>query len=101
MKQEKAAVSILNGTFTPGIAGRTSEYLQGLGVNVITTNDAGDKPYSLTMIYDHTGNPYTVNYIVELMQISKFRVLSRFAPDSEVDVTIIIGNDWVNTNTMP
>ena len=101
MKQEKAAVSVLNGTFTPGIAGRTSEYLQGLGVNVITTNDAGDKPYSLTMIYDHTGNPYTVNYIVELMQISKFRVLSRFAPDSEVDVTIIVGNDWANTNSMP
>jgi len=101
MIEEKAAVSVLNGTFTPGLAGRTSEYLQGLGVNVITTDDAGDKPYPLTMIYDHTGNPYTIQYLVELMQISKFRVLSRYKPDSQVDVTIIVGNDWATTNPMP
>ena len=79
MKQENATVSVLNGTFTPGLAGRTSEYLQSLGVNVIKTNDASDKPYPWTMVYDHTGNPYTVSYLVELMQISKFRVLSRFS----------------------
>jgi len=101
MAEEKAAISVLNGTFTPGLAGRTSEYLQSLGANVITTNDASDKPYSYTMIYDHTGNPYTIQYLVELMSISKFRVLSRFAPDSEVDVTVILGNEWANTNPMP
>lgn len=101
MTEENAFVAILNGTFTPGLAGLTSEYLQGLGVNVISTNDASDKPYPYTLVYDHTGNPYTVQYLVELMQISKFRILSRFTPDSQVDVTIIIGNDWANTNTMP
>ena len=101
MLQENAAINILNGTFTPGLAGRTMEYLQGLGANVIGTNDASDKPYPYTMIYDHTGNPYTIQYLVELMQISKFRILSRFNPESQADVTIIVGNDWENVNPMP
>jgi LCP family protein required for cell wall assembly len=101
MAEENAAISILNGTFTPGLAGRTSEYLQSLGASVITVNDASEKPYAYTIIHDHTGNPYTVQFLVDLMNISKFRVLSRFAPDSQVDVTVIIGNDWDGNNPMP
>jgi len=101
MTQEEAAISILNGTFTPGLGGRTSEYLQSLGAEIITIGDASEKPYSYTSIYDHTGNPYTVEFLVELMNISKFRVFNRFSPDSEVDVTVILGDDWFNNNPMP
>jgi LCP family protein required for cell wall assembly len=101
MAEESAALSILNGTFTPGLAGRTSDYLQSLDANVITIGDASEKPYPYTTVYDHTGNPYTIQFLVELMNISKFRVLSRFAPDSEVDVTVILGEDWIGNNPMP
>jgi LCP family protein required for cell wall assembly len=101
MTQEAAVIKILNGTFTPGLAGRTSEYLQSLGANVIATSDASDKPYPYTLIYDYTGNPYTVQYLVELMQISRFKIMSRFSSDSEVDVTLILGNDWAANNSMP
>jgi LCP family protein required for cell wall assembly len=101
MVEENASIKLLNGTFTPGLAGRTMEYLQGLGANVIATNDAGDKPYPFTLIYDHTGNPYTIQYLVELMQVSKFRIMFNFKPDVEEDVTIILGNDWDAVNPMP
>ena len=101
MVAENATISILNGTFTSGLAGRTSDYFQSLGATVITTNDASEKPYPYTSIYDHTGNPYTVQYLVDLMGISKYRVLNRFSPDSQVDVTVIVGNDWEATNPMP
>jgi LCP family protein required for cell wall assembly len=101
MAEEAAQIIILNGTFTTGLASQTSEYLQGLGANVIGTNDASDKPYPYTTIYDHTGNPYTLEYLVELMNISKYRVLSRYSPDSQSDVTVIVGNDWAANNPMP
>ncbi len=101
MIAENATIRILNGTFTPGSASQTAEYLQSLGANVIGTGDAAEKPYPHTYIYDHTGNPYTVAYMVELMGISPYRVTSRFRPDSEVDVTITIGNEWINNNPMP
>jgi LCP family protein required for cell wall assembly len=101
MAEENAAISILNGTFTPGLAGRTSDYLESLGAYVITVNDASDKPHPFSTIYDHTGNPYTVQFLVDQMNLSKFRVLNRFSPESEVDVTVIIGNDWDSNNPMP
>ncbi len=101
MAEEAAQIIILNGTFTVGLASQTSEYLQSLGADVIGTNDASDKPYQYTTIFDHTGNPYTLKYLVELMNISKYRVLSRYAPDSQSDVTVIVGNDWVANNPMP
>jgi polyisoprenyl-teichoic acid--peptidoglycan teichoic acid transferase len=101
MSEEAAQIIILNGTFTTGLASQTSEYLQSLGANVIGTNDASEKPYPYTTIYDHTGNPYTLEYLVELMNISKYRVLSRYSPDSQSDVTVIVGNDWAANNPMP
>jgi len=101
MLAENANLRILNGTFVQGAASQTSEYLQGLGATVVNVNDASEKPYAYTFIYDHTGNPYTVKYLVDLMEISKFRVHSRFSTEEEYDVTIIIGEDWVYDNPMP
>jgi hypothetical protein len=101
MVEENARVSILNGTFTQGMAGVTQEYFESLGANIQDVGDAAEKPYTYTYIYDHTGNPYTVQYFVELMGISKFRVFTNFDLEKGVDVTIILGNDWANNNPMP
>jgi len=101
MAEEGAKLSLLNGTLTPGIASRTQEYLQSLGANVIVVGDAENKPQTYTAIYDYTGNPYTVQYFVELMNISEYRIFFKYNPDSEVDVAIILGDDWVGNNPMP
>jgi LCP family protein required for cell wall assembly len=98
---ENASIKILNGTFTPGLAGRTSEYFQSLELNVQQIADAENKPQPYTSIYDYTGNPYALKYFIELMGISEFRVFQRFSPESEVDVAIIIGDDWLWNNPMP
>jgi LCP family protein required for cell wall assembly len=101
MIQENSVLSILNGTTTPGLATQTGEYLQNLGANIQDIGDAAEKPYPYTVIYDYTGNPYTVKYFVELMNISNFRIFSRFDLEKGVDVTIIVGNDWISNNPMP
>jgi len=101
MQEENAKISVLNGTFTPGVAGRTGDYFKGLGANVVYVADAESKPYPYSAIYDYTGNPYTVQYFVELMGISRYRIFQRYAPESEIDVSIVIGNDWVGNNPMP
>ena len=99
--EEAPQLSLLNGTLTAGMAGLTSEYFQDQGFNVIFIGDADNKPHIYTSIYDYTGNPYAVKYFVELMNISQYRVFYRYAPESEVDVTIILGDDWVGNNPMP
>jgi LCP family protein required for cell wall assembly len=101
MADEGAKLALLNGTLTPGLAGRTEEYLTGLGANVTVVGDAENKGQPYTAIYDYTGNPYTLQYFVELMNISEYRIFFKYNPESEVDVTIILGDDWVGNNPMP
>jgi len=101
MIAEGAKITVLNGTMTPGLAGRTSDYLQSLGANVIAIGDAELKPYAYTNIYDHSGNPYTLRYYSEIMNLSEFRIHTNYAPEREDDVTIIVGDDWIYNNPMP
>ncbi len=101
MAEEGSNLSILNGTLVPGLAGRTEEYLTSLGANVFVVGDAENKPQLYTAIYDYTGNPYTVQYFVELMNISEYRIFFKYNPESEVDVAIILGDDWFGNNPMP
>ena len=99
MQAENAAVMVLNGASTPGLATLTQDYLKAEAVNVIGTGDAEAQSY--TSIIDYTGNPYTLSYLVELMGISPNKIYHRFDPTSDVDVVIILGYDWANNNPLP
>ena len=101
MAEEGANIALLNGTLFPGLASQTQEYLQPLGANITVVGDAESKPQTYTSIYDYTGNPYTVQYFVDLMNISEYRIFFQYNPESEVDVTIILGDDWAGNNPMP
>lgn len=100
MKAENASVSVLNATYTAGLAAQTSDYLKGLGVNVTNTGNAQELS-EYTTIIDYSGKPYTVQYLVNLMKIQQNRIFSRYEPNSEVDIVILLGADWASTNTMP
>lgn len=92
MVAEAALVAIYNGSGTPGLAGDTQTYLQSLGLT-ITEAGNGD-PTTYTTIIDYSGKPYTVQYLVTLMNIQKTRIFNRFDPNSTVDIEIILGSDW-------
>lgn len=100
MQAENARLSILNGAGKPGLATRTKDYLNNEGATVVETGDAAETTL-YTIIVDHTGNPYTVKYLVELMGISPNKYYLRFDPESQVDVVITLGYDWANGNSMP
>jgi LCP family protein required for cell wall assembly len=96
---ENARVSLLNASSQPGLEGRTAEYLKGLGVNVVETGQASQAS-SLTIIQDNFGKPFTVKYMADLMGIQSQQVRAQNSPDSQVDVQIILGNDWANNDQM-
>jgi LCP family protein required for cell wall assembly len=99
MQVENARIVILNGTYTENLAGKTQDYIQSNGANVISTGNAEELP-TYTKIYDYTGNPYTLSYLVELMEINPYNIYYSYDPNSEVDVLIILGADWANNNPM-
>ena len=100
MVAESARLAIYNGTNRPNLADHTAEFLKNAGVNVNQVNNAPDS-YVSTVIIDHTGNPYLVKYLVDLMKISPKNIHSGFNPTSPSDVELFLGNDWTIENTAP
>jgi len=100
MQAEAARVVVKNGSGADKMAARTREYLAAQGVNVVDATNA-DSIYAATTIIDYTGKPYTVSFLVQLLGIQGANIYSSFDPNSQVDVTVIVGPDWANNNPMP
>ncbi len=93
MKMEAAQVAIYNGSESSGLAEATQAYLVAQGMIVGTIGSADLVPS--TIVYDYTGNPYTLEYLVGLMGIQPSRIFSRYDPNSPVDIEVILGPEWV------
>jgi len=90
IRAENARVAVLNGSYTAGLAARTSEYLRSLGINVTQTGNA-DQASVYTIITFYTGKPYTVKFLVDLFKISEFRIHHFFDPLAQADIVLILG----------
>ena len=97
---ENARVSLLNGTFTIGLAASTDEYLRDNNINVTEVSNA-DQVYANTTIIDYAGKPYTLAFLAELLGVPQSKIYQRFDPSSEVDIVILLGEDWAENNPMP
>ncbi|MBT3389880.1 MAG: LCP family protein [Chloroflexi bacterium] len=98
---EGATVKVLNGTTVAGLATRTADYLQSLGVNVVATGDASAVDYSSSHVYDYKGKPHALVYFSELLGLSTYTIHGRYDQESDTDITVILGFDWANNNPMP
>ena len=99
MQAEGASIVVANGSYTEGLAQDTQVYLQSQGANVVATQNSEYNTY--TKIIDYTGNPYTVKYLVDLMKITPYSISLQYDPNSQVDVLVILGDDWAGSNPMP
>jgi LCP family protein required for cell wall assembly len=100
VQEEGARVAIYNGSYIPGLAANTSDYLRNQGLNVTVTDNA-QKVTPYTEIVFYTGKPYTVQYLVDLMNIDPIRIFHVYDPASPVDIAVTLGDDWANNNQMP
>jgi len=100
MQAELANISVLNATMSPGLAAQTTDYLSTQGLNVVYTGNATELTAN-TVIIDYTGKPYTIQYLINLFDIQESSIYSRYDPNSQVDIAILLGDDWANNNSMP
>ena len=97
MLAEGAKVAVFNGTSTPGLAASTVNSLEIEGVIIIKAGNA-ESLHPATTITDHTGNPHTLRFLVDQLGISADQIIHVYEPYSEVDVVIVVGNDWGQNN---
>jgi LCP family protein required for cell wall assembly len=100
MVLESARVAILNGSGTVGLEYSTADHLRTLGVNIYSVGSA-DNAIATTILINHTSRPFTAAYLVELLKISPNRIQYEPDPSAEVDISLILGNDWARENTLP
>jgi LCP family protein required for cell wall assembly len=100
MSAEMTRISIQNGSQEAGLASKTAEYFKSMGLNVVEQTNA-DQAYSSSMIIIYTGKPYTVKYLADVMKIPESQIFNRFNPDSQVDISVILGADWIANNNLP
>jgi hypothetical protein len=92
MLAEAANVGVYNGSSISGLAGTTEQYLVS---NSVIVAEVGNSDYvPSTTIYDYTGNPYTVQFLVDMMNIQPTRIFNSYDPNSPIDVAVILGNEW-------
>lgn len=97
---ENAYISILNGTSNPGLASETADYLKSSGFSQVESGNA-DEVYSKTTLIDYTGNPHTIQVLVDLLAISPDNIYHRYDESTEADVVVLLGEDWAQSNTLP
>lgn len=88
----RVTLQVLNGTDTTGLAAETAELLEQEGYNIITITDA-DRPYDTTTLFYHPDAEVDAQFLQQ--NFFPDSVLERSAPDAEVDVTVILGEDYV------
>ena len=94
--QENAAIEVLNGTSTAGLASTTGDKLKSYGYNVVKVDSAPTSSYTATTIVDLTNGakPYTKNYLQKRLNA---KVVTKL-PDATIQATgadfvIILGQD--------
>jgi LCP family protein required for cell wall assembly len=99
VSQEKAKVVIKNGSSNEALANQTADYLRGKGVNVVEAG-AADQAYTQSTVIDYSGKPYTIKMLTDMLGIDNSRVLSRYDPNSAVDVEVILGSTFAKNNPL-
>jgi LCP family protein required for cell wall assembly len=99
---ENAGLVIHNGTPTGSLANRTANYLREQGFRIIQYGpvETNRFDYEHTIIIDYTGNPNTVRQLQQLLNVSDEQIDYKPNPDSQIDVTVILGADY-QLPTMP
>jgi LCP family protein required for cell wall assembly len=100
VEEEDALVSLRNGTFTPGLAARTGEYLADKSVNILSVSNA-DQIYDQTTIINYSGKPYTLGYLADILSVPPGKIFQRYDPNSKEDILVILGEDWAADNDLP
>jgi LCP family protein required for cell wall assembly len=94
LEEEAAAIMVMNGTTTEGLAGLTARYLQGQGLQILEPVNADRSDYSESLVIVYTGKTYTAEYLVNLLGLPPTAVVHGADPNAEYDIALILGADY-------
>ncbi len=97
--EEEATISILNGTYTGGLAYATTEYFEANGLSVAAYDNADRQDYASSLIILNRDKPHTAAEIRALLDLPQSAVVNGANPTAAYDVVVILGLDYAETQT--
>lgn len=92
---ETIVIEVLNGTTTAGLARQTRDLYQGLGLfEVHDFDNADSNDYEHTQVIDRRGDGRKANRVAEVIQADNVVNQPADDPNTPVDVTVILGQDF-------
>lgn len=86
------AIEVLNGTGTTGLARRTSELYEDYGFEVVRFSNAESNQVERTIVVDRRGVGDLAERVAQVIRAE--RIVTEVQPESDVDVTLILGRDF-------
>jgi hypothetical protein len=87
-------LDVLNGTGTPKLSQRFTDYLRSRGFDVVEMGNYKDSPVELTRVIDRAGNLLAAQQVAEALGIPKERVTQQIDKTAYLDVSVVIGKDF-------
>lgn len=89
------SMEVLNGTSSAGLARRTSQLYEDFGFDVRRFGNADSNQIEHTVVIDRRGTRELAQRVAQVIEAE--RIVTELAPDSDVDVTLILGRDFDGT----
>jgi LCP family protein required for cell wall assembly len=101
LAHEGARIAVQNGTSEPNFAARVAASLMEQGYQVVEFGDADRLDYPSTVIVDYTGKSFTLERLVERFQVTEENVRYSTNLRSQIDIRIIVGQDYLLAQPLP
>ncbi len=94
LAQEGARVAVRNGTPAAGWARQVADRLELRGFLITEVGPADKNDYQETLIFSYSDKPYTADNLKAYLGVSEENVRHEPNPSSEVDILVILGDDF-------
>lgn len=94
---ERVRVEVLNASGVPGLAARGRTLLRDAGFDVVYVGNARGFAPDTSLVLDRVGRMELARSVADQMEIP--RVFARPDTNVYVDVTVVLGKDWVVENS--
>eukprot|EP01047_Picozoa_sp_COSAG01_P033593 COSAG01_NODE_2480_length_7606_cov_41.116291_2_plen_438_part_00 len=90
-------IELLNGCGVNGIASKKAEELNNKSLKIVKTENAGHFNYQETKLVDWKNNTSEAIALANALNIDPKNIIVYDLPQKNLDITIVIGNDWIES----
>ncbi len=87
---------VLNGCGISGLAERFTDYLREHGIDVVSMDNYNSYNLPETVVIDRSGNKANARKVAKILGVKNKNVIQEIDPNSLLDVSVIIGRDYLN-----